>query len=1139
MKAIVLTALIAVCSAAKLDRSYLPPPANANTAGGTADILQTPVSRTNNQVPGDFPIGSYVNDHQGVVVDAALGTRASNPVQSGLSAPRVTYGSKDSKVGDAAFRDKHLQGGPSFLPQGFIGFSRPERLHASRDRLANTVRAENNLKPESYSYVYETDNGISASEDGVAINGVQAMGGYSYTGDDGQVYSVTYTADKNGYQPQGAHLPTPPPIPVEILKALEQNAKDEAAGVIDDGSYDAKKYNTGGDYTDSIGDNDSQSNKFANRPGSSVQISGGFINQNNEALRPNNNGQFGFISANKDMRQPIGNIQISQSIPSRFTESNAQSKPLSPSNAGDFHEVKPTQSFNQNSLNTGSQQASSFQQSIPSQGSFQQNIPSQGFFQQNTPSQGSFPQDKPSQGSFQQSIPSQGSFQQNIPSQGSFQQNTPSQGLFQQNVPSQGSFSNEYLPPKQQFVQQETLDEAKPSYNTESNQDSNKLTTSIPLSQQSLQNQDQSLIISSSRPSSYDTSITDNISHSSSSQTETVEQKPQSNLNKVQINQGAFNAFGGSHLSSTSDNSSPTTISHSTNDVSSQQQFSNSFNQQQTIVPTNQPSKELTTPFEMIPSTTTDDERLTTNSVPSTDNSFQTHSMSQVPSSQETGAQSLMPQHENTFTNQPSNTYEGEIYNYNKPASQPKPTDTSLTSNVVTLNYNKGPNGAFVQISQPFQKPIIANENIQISSIQVRPTDASFSQTTTNNQYTPTETETAFTTLPSDGQNTESENVESVNKPTTNLFAQTLPTDATFEPSTQGQNYNHYTQPQISYDAQVPSFQKPFEQANQQPIQNAFQQTRPTSPSFLQTLPINQYQYTQPQGPDGSYYYDRPSKPFNHQQFSSQSNQLNKITQRPEFTGQPINVFAKPTIPSMLSVTGQNTNTFQSPINGLTQASISSFGPSSQTSSISNQPLPTAFPFNQNTQFSGEQGNSQHVSFAQAIASTQQFSSQQTNKPQGIGQTTSISEETTPANTYDSEIYQYNKPEQSLPSTSSSESNEEGSGDQDGNAFAASPFQSTIQQTSSSLPQNGAISKPEGNLIAGISGQKPFSLPLGSSILGSACCRGNAQFNQNSQKLNPQQTINRQQQPSQIFTGPEKFETNRKPPSFDFTGYHY
>lgn len=186
------------------------------------------------------------------MVDAAgAGTRASPDAdQSGLGGPRDTYGSQNSKVGDAAFRGSlagfrntpfggsRLNGQLSGISAGqnFGAFeSKSERPQASKDRNSNIISYANDVSIDNYSYGFETDNGIAIGENGVSNNGIQAQGGYSYMGDDGQVYKVTYVADEGGYRPQGDHLPTPPPIPKEILESLEQNAKDEAAGLIDDG----------------------------------------------------------------------------------------------------------------------------------------------------------------------------------------------------------------------------------------------------------------------------------------------------------------------------------------------------------------------------------------------------------------------------------------------------------------------------------------------------------------------------------------------------------------------------------------------------------------------------------------------------------------------------------------------------------------------------------------------------------------------------------------------------------------------------------------------------------------------------------------------------------------------------------------
>jgi len=77
---------------------------------------------------------------------------------------------------------------------------------------------------EKFASRFETSNGIKVQEQGYNTqqgpeNSEQIVSGsYEYIGDDGQTYKVTYKADGNGFQPEGAHLPTPPPIPVEIQK---------------------------------------------------------------------------------------------------------------------------------------------------------------------------------------------------------------------------------------------------------------------------------------------------------------------------------------------------------------------------------------------------------------------------------------------------------------------------------------------------------------------------------------------------------------------------------------------------------------------------------------------------------------------------------------------------------------------------------------------------------------------------------------------------------------------------------------------------------------------------------------------------------------------------------------------------------
>ncbi|XP_026737718.1 cuticle protein 2-like [Trichoplusia ni] len=126
----------------------------------------------------------------------------------------------------------------SQAPQVFASHDAAYNSRPSGEKTAKILSYNMENNGHEYKYSYETDNGIRAEESGhLSEGGTTTHGAYSYTGDDGKVYTVTYTADEHGFHPQGAHLPTPPPIPESIQNSLAQNAREEASGVFDDGHY--------------------------------------------------------------------------------------------------------------------------------------------------------------------------------------------------------------------------------------------------------------------------------------------------------------------------------------------------------------------------------------------------------------------------------------------------------------------------------------------------------------------------------------------------------------------------------------------------------------------------------------------------------------------------------------------------------------------------------------------------------------------------------------------------------------------------------------------------------------------------------------------------------------------------------------
>ncbi|XP_060534528.1 uncharacterized protein LOC132706946 [Cylas formicarius] len=104
-----------------------------------------------------------------------------------------------------------------------------ERFTSTGSHQVPILRLESeNLGDGTYRYVYQTGDGISAEEHGDAREGgTKAVGSFGYTSPDGQKIELSYVANEYGFQPRGSHLPTPPPIPEAILRALKYIEAEE------------------------------------------------------------------------------------------------------------------------------------------------------------------------------------------------------------------------------------------------------------------------------------------------------------------------------------------------------------------------------------------------------------------------------------------------------------------------------------------------------------------------------------------------------------------------------------------------------------------------------------------------------------------------------------------------------------------------------------------------------------------------------------------------------------------------------------------------------------------------------------------------------------------------------------------------
>ncbi|CAK1542826.1 unnamed protein product [Leptosia nina] len=85
---------------------------------------------------------------------------------------------------------------------------------ANPDGDAQIIKYESdNIGLDGYGFEVETSNGIKTREEGQLQNvgseneALAVRGEFSYVGNDGQLYSVSYTAGVNGFEASGAHIP--------------------------------------------------------------------------------------------------------------------------------------------------------------------------------------------------------------------------------------------------------------------------------------------------------------------------------------------------------------------------------------------------------------------------------------------------------------------------------------------------------------------------------------------------------------------------------------------------------------------------------------------------------------------------------------------------------------------------------------------------------------------------------------------------------------------------------------------------------------------------------------------------------------------------------------------------------------------